>query len=601
MGQGAKRCLQVGLLSREMNNSHMSMLFSLLALGIYQAQAAGLPVVDNLRAGVRSGQIFLTWDELPVEDGATFEVFIHTDPIRSDNLSQARRVGHHIEPGSACDWWKDPSSFDADADPDRTHGFVIEGRELDPQSGLFVHTVSEPNRPAYFAVLPAGASPSDVLPGRNSLKDPVVAEPAMPQPIRLQAAPDRQSGAGKSLTLVLHGRGDGRDADGRANFVVFGDGSQGWRPGLARKFVVESDDEGIVIHPLDRTWIGRPLLYSRDKRDHVPAINTWWYGCNDKIYDPSSATSGVVVNYTEEHLLYLVRWAQDYFGTDPARTYIRGKSMGGSGAITVGFNHPDVFAAVYSDVPIVAYTSRAGSDGKSNLWRLDGICGRPCDETIMSSDGIPLVERMNSERVAREYSGDLPFLLISNGRNDGSIPWINNPSFYRALNESRRGFVAYWNDGKHDMGDFLPEDIGDFYSLQPGIRLEASYPAFSNFSANSDPGNGEVKNGDTIGWMNRGLYWSDLRETGNSWSIRISVMGDFLPDKGTVDVTPRRLSKLKIQPGQVLLANGHPVQADERGLVTVTGVPWEKDKPIHLTVSSLPETASRSDGETASQ
>jgi hypothetical protein len=203
--------------------------------------------------------------------------------------------------------------------------------------------------------------------------------------------------------------------------------------------------------------------------------------------------------------------------------------------------------------------------------------------------------------VAREYSGDLPFLLISNGRNDGSIPWINNPSFYHALNESRRGFVAYWNDGKHDTGDFLPEDIGDFYSLQPGIRLGASYPAFSNFSANSDPGNGEAKDGDIIGWMNRGLYWSDLRETGDSWSIRISVMGDFLPDKGTVDVTPRRLSKLKIQPGQVLLANGRPVQADERGLVTVAGVPWEKDKPIHLTVSSLPETASRSDGETAAQ
>lgn len=553
-------------------------------LGMSLGRAGDVPVT-NLNAFVRSGQIFLTWNEAPVPEGVTFNVFLNTEPIHAENLVHAQRVGHHIEPGSACDWWKDPASFDVDAVPDRTHGFVIDGRELDPRGGLFVYTVQETDRqPMYFAVLSSSAEPSELMPGINSLSEPVSTEPAMIQPVQIQAAPEKNSAVGKSLTLILHGRGDGRNADNRANFVVFGDGRQGWRPGLARKFIVESRDDGIVIYPLDRTWIGRPLLYSRDKRDHVPAINTWWYGCNENIDDPDTVADGAVVNYTEEHLLYLVRWAQDYFGTDPARTTIRGKSMGGSGAISVAFHHPAVFAAVYSDVPVVAYTSRAGRDGKSNLWRLDGLCGRPCDETAMSSDGIPVMERMNSERIVLDYPGDLPFLVICNGRKDGSIPWINNPSFYRALNQARRGFVAYWNDGKHDMGDFLPADISGFYSLQPEMRLGVSYPAFSDFSANSDPGNGEADDGDTIGWMNRGLYWSDIRETEDSWSIFIRAEGDFLPPEGTVSVTPRHLTRFQIRPGETLLVNGHPVQADENGLITAAELRWERGVYQKLTV-----------------
>ena len=131
--------------------------------------------------------------------------------------------------------------------------------------------------------------------------------PAFPEPFQLQDAPASNSAAGGSLTLDLHGRGGGTDADNQANFLLFGDSLQGWREGLARKFVVENDGGNIVIKPLDRMWINRPLLYSWDVRDHVPAINTWWYGCNDHIHDPQGVTNGVVVNYTEEHLLYLVR------------------------------------------------------------------------------------------------------------------------------------------------------------------------------------------------------------------------------------------------------------------------------------------------------
>ncbi len=543
-------------------------------------------VVSGLKASVRSGQVFLTWNESTVPKGVTFNVYMDPSPITASTFSKATLVGHHIESGSACDWWQDPASFDPDAEPDRSHGFMIEGKELDPQSGLFVHTASD-KEPVYFAVLPSSVDASDILPGVNSLKEAVRTEPMLPQAIRLKEGPVKGSAVGKSLTLVLHGRGGGWDKDNRANFLVFGDARQGWREGLARKFVAESDPDGIVIYPLDRIWIGRPLLYSWDKRDHVPAINTWWYGCNNGIYDAEKVNNGEVVNCTEEHLLYLVRWAQDYFGTDPDHTFIRGKSMGGSGAISTAFHHPEVFATVYSYVPIVSYTKRAGKDGISNLKRLDGLCGRTCDETIMSSDGIPVMERMNSERIVLESREELPFLVLCNGRTDGSIPWVNNPSFYRALNKAKRGFACYWNNGKHNMSIDVPEDMNDFYSLQPGMPHGTSFPAFSNFSGNYNPGNGEKDNGDITGWMNRGLYWTDIKENENSWSIRINAKGGFLPAKLEVDVTPRRLTRFQIAPGETLIVNGKKTKADENGLLTMRKVRLKSGETVSLEIKRI--------------
>jgi len=543
-------------------------------------------VVSGLKASVRPGQVFLTWDEAPVPQGVTFNVYMDSRPITASTLSKARLVGHHIEAGSACDWWQDPASFDPDAQPDRSHGFLINGKELDPQNGLFVHTAVD-KEPVYFAVLPSSANASSIKPGINSLKEPIRAAPMLPQAIPLKDGPEKGSAMGKSLTLELHGRGGGWDKDNRANFLVFGDALQGWREGLARKFVVESNPEGIVIKPLDRIWIGRPLLFSWDKRDHVPAINTWWYGCNEGIYDPEKVNEGVVVNYTEEHLLYLVRWAQEYFGTDPDRTYIRGKSMGGSGAISTAFNHPEVFATVYSYVPIVSYTKRSGRDGISNLKRLDGLCGRTCDETIMSSEGIPVMERMNSERIVLESSEELPFLVLCNGRTDGSIPWVNNPSFYRALNRAKRGFACYWNNGAHNMSLDVPEDLKDFYSLQPGMPHGTSFPAFSNFSGNYNPGNGEKDDGDITGWMNRGLYWTDIEENENSWSIRITAKGSFLPPELEVDVTPRRLEQFAIAPHEKVLVNGTVIKADKYGLLTIPEVKLERGGAVILEIHRL--------------
>ena len=127
----------------------------------------------------------------------------------------------------------------------------------------------------------------------------------------------------------------------------------------------------------------------------------------------------------------------------------------------------------------------------------------------------------------------------------------------------------------------LPADITEFYTTQ-ALTFSDSYPAFSNFSDNRNAGDGERDDGDLIGWMNRGISWSDVVETKNSWSLSLHAKGDFLPASVTVDVTPRKLTKFQIAPNETLLVNGTPMQADANGRLTVTHVQISKGTPVFL-------------------
>jgi hypothetical protein len=138
----------------------------------------------------------------------------------------------------------------------------------------------------------------------------------------------------------------------------------------------------------------------------------------------------------------------------------------------------------------------------------------------------------------------------------------------------------------------VPEDMNDFYSLQPGMPHGTSFPAFSNFSGNYNPGNGEKDNGDITGWMNRGLYWTDIEETQDSWSIRIIANGGFLSPELEVDVTPRRLTRFLIAPGETLIVNGKKIKADEHGLLTIPKVKLEQGETVLLEINRISQTAS---------
>jgi hypothetical protein len=541
--------------------------------------------VTGLRAEFRDGQVFLCWSEPAGDHGGTFSAYLSDRPITSDNLPRARRLASRIEAHSARDWWKDPATYFREEKTEPA-GFVIrEGAgTLDPAGGLFVHTVGagEPGK-AYYAVTCSreGIEDSRIVPGENSLALPVEQRRMPVQPIWLGPPGEKPapgSAEGRPAVLSLHGRAGSETV----TWLAFGDAEIGWREGLPFQFHAAPKAEYLQITPTDRTWVGRTLSESWDPRDHFsPAIDTFWYGYNDRIYDREQMASGTPVNYTERRNLWILRWAQGYFRPDSARIVLEGGSMGGCGGLSWGLRHPELFIAVVADVPLVGYF---GSEWGGSEKRLTAFCG-PLDRP--DNEGALLRERMDSRTVLAEAAAkgiDLPLLHISNGRRDQSIPWKPNPRYYQALNASRQGFMAAWDNRDHAtcMQDEDPW-FRKWHDPQHLFRLslKESFPAFSNYSLNGDPGEGDPEEGDTVGYMNFGLEWKDLVDEPGRYEVTVFVAAGAPDLPATVDVTPRRVQRFRPDPGEeVLLIERAPdgrevlrrsARADSFGKVTFAG------------------------------
>jgi hypothetical protein len=549
--------------------------------------ASAAPVATHLQAAYRDGQVFLTWDE-PAGLQGDLSVLMCRAPITAANIAQATVVATGLNPATAYDWWLNPETFgnpvpqdpNTGEKPKPPHeGFIITpgGQRLNPDAGLHVHTVAASESGAYYYAVIA-VSNTEIIPGQNSLTQPVPQQPAPVQPIWQEAGPplDAARGKGLPLHLILHAK-TGR---GGMQFLAFGDQSLGWREGLPFKFGVRITADAVEVSPTDRTWIGRMFPEGIDGCQKLtPAIHSFWYGYNSNIHWPERMPQGISTNYTERRILWIVDWVRRTYQTDPNRSYAYGSSMGGCGDIDVVLRHPEVFAAIRAHVPIVAYDKGAGGDSEMRVVKETG------GMEIMTNEGMTVRDRLNGTKYVREHPGDLPFLVITNGRNDTSIPWWKNPDFYRAMRDGRHGMIAAWDEGQHGTcGKDMPADIKAWDNLRAFHKLFAlnqSYLALTNLSVDGNPGNGDAKDGDPVGFMGRGLTWEVPVDMAGKYEVLIkwTLEAEKLPV--TVDVTPRRLQAFKLKPGDKITAtnvgaDGAEVQrealtVDEWGLVTFRG------------------------------
>lgn len=533
----------------------------------------GAPPVTGLKAIAREGQVFLTWHEAETQRGTTFNVYSAHEQITTP--AKAKRIAHHIEPHSARDWWEDPASFKKGAPPGEPIGFItISGSErCDPSDGLFVHTTGNQSRDRlFFAVTctdPAGREDTTLVAGANSLIRGILPTPGEIQPIwqHHDPPPGQGSGKGMPLWLNLHAKGG---VVTNSEYLVFGDATMGWREGLPFKFSVRISNEEVVVQPTDRAWINRPHAEASDSG--TPAIWTFWYGYNSRIYDRAAMADGVPTNYTERRNLWILRWVSKRYETDPNRWYCSGSSMGGCGTISFGLRHPELFAACHAHVPIVSYTYL----GRGSASRLEPSCWiGHISPDLKSDEGVPLLERMDGTRFVTETKADLPLLFLVNGRQDGSIPWENNPPFYRALNAARQGFAAYWDNGTHSTaGNDAPEDVKAWRQRFRRVRLDQSYPAFANTSSDRNCGNGAPDDGDLIGWMNRGMDWKDIEDAKDHYAITLLADYPGIVFPVRTDITLRRVQNFKTRPAEKFTAHiGDAVSratvADDDGLITI--------------------------------
>ncbi len=555
---------------------------------IWASAAHAAPVVSDLQACARDGQVFLTWKEAQTDPGTTFNVYVAPRPI--GDLSAATLVGHHIERHSARDWWEDPASFTKGKTPAEPLGYLLEPGKprLDPQGGLFVHTVrSETAGKLYFAVTASdaqGREDRQLAPGANTLKRGVDCRLGPIRPIWQGKGQPPALGAGKGLPLWLNLHAKGGVVGGM-EYLFFGDQDMGWREGLPVKFSVRVENQTVVVRPTDRVWINRPHDEAGD--GGMPAIWTFWYGYNSKIYDRAEMGTGVPTNYTERRNLWILDWVREHYQPDTNRWYCSGGSMGGCGTVSFGQGHPELFAALHGHVPIVSYTYL----GSNSARRLEPSCWTgPIPPELKTNEGVPLLDRMNGLKRVSESRRDLPPLFMVHGRQDASIPWENNPPFYRALAAAKQAFAVYWDDGTHSTcGKKAPADVRAWLTQSRRYRLNESFPVFTGTSSDCNPGDGRPEDGDTIGWINRGMDWGEIQDAAQQYSITLSAEYPGIRYPVTTDVTLRRLQQFKPQPGQRLTVRMGEQAAKEiavgaDGLITIPGVSIPSQSGVRLVI-----------------
>jgi len=257
--------------------------------------------------------------------------------------------------------------------------------------------------------------------------------------------------------------------------------------------------------------------------------------------------------------------------------------MGGCGTISFGLHHPELFAACHAHVPIVSYTNLGESGGRrlgpSSASRLEPSCWTgPIPPDLKTNEGVPLLDRMNGTRFVSQSAVDLPFVFLVNGRQDASIPWENNPPFYRAMDQARQGFAAYWDNGTHSTcGTDAPADVKAWLKQLRRFRLDESYPAFSNTSTDRNAGNGSPTDGDIIGWINRGMDWKDIDDAPDHYAIVLVADAPDLQYPVRTDITLRRVQQFKTRPVEKLsvrIGDSAPISltADPNGRITVPQV-----------------------------
>ena len=574
--------------------------------------------VSDLKGVCRNGQVFLQWNEKDLPANARLSVWSSDKPLNAANLKNARKEASMLNPQSARDWWLDISSFviprsqkakseeifagDVASEKDKRKaaaGFVIEegGKPIDPAGGLHVHTPAPGEKgKRYFAVtVHKGTSEAVICSAVTAI--PVDVTAGKVQPIRISGKKLTANCAkGLPLFLSLHGRGGGAGVDARGNargtHLLFAPRSIAWREGIPFKFQLDVLKDRVVLTLFDRIWMGRIMSRAEcaDLRDMVPAIATFWMGYNPDIAVSLKGPKFRFDNYTERYILFVIDWVHDFLGTDVNRTYIQGGSMGGTGGVQLATHFPERFAAVQAAVPIYAFTWKQMGKTRGSAWRMTCSAGKFTEKNpALMPDGRNLVDYADGARNIANSAVDMPPIFATNGRQDKSIPWINNPPFFAAANKAKQFVSVFWNNGNHGMSSAAPKDmqIGPQELLK--FRLNESFPVFSNFTDNRNCGNGDPTDGDITGWINRGINWKLIQDTPKRYEIDLIASHPDIKYPVTASVTLRRRQNFRFAPGtEVAFECGAvkgKVKISKEGLLTIPDVRFDSKAPVRLTIS----------------
>ncbi|OGJ93751.1 MAG: hypothetical protein A2487_09320 [Candidatus Raymondbacteria bacterium RifOxyC12_full_50_8] len=577
-------------------------------------------VPTNMSGFFRSGQVFLTWDE--VTSGQKYIIYRSTSPITTGDLTTANKR-FEVGPGSLNNkmlkYLSDSlsnltggSNFPLLIPPCTISKNII--LPLDPSlsgnasaasegTGMVVLTTHTAGV-YYYAVTAVVGGVEDKTIGAGNTADPITEAVQDPAPVLMYQTDIK---CGRLYLLYT-------DVD---SFNPTYSGTYAWPFWVAVKQDYNTTSDKVDLL-LTIEGMSGPIRYTQNyalwNSDgiEVKACETgsWWFGYSQTFpFDTSKlqptasdpmADQGPVVNFVQARIMNFFKWmiqVEPYYANriDTNRIHVAGGSMGGGGTLLFCQYYPDFFAYGNGDVPPTNYLetdwhwlrqaeARWGSHTNDNItihftgWRSERL--------EQAYGGMILHQFLNTEQMVLSMEGmDLPWISFGSGGLDGSVDWPQQgKNYFTNLDATRRG----WNggcdgDGGHGTG-------GNIRALAQAetIRKNNSFPAFSSVSGNpalplpdSTAAVDYLFNKQFI-WSTPhykvGNYQNQVDETNQYEIVIASTTGD-----NTADITPRRLQNFVILPGQDYIVSNTAVNspgtvfqtdtvtADSFGLVTFRG------------------------------
>ena len=506
--------------------------------------------VSGLQSTFHDGQTFLTWNDLP---GAGWIYHIY---MSSNALGTPEALENAFEIGQVGDQSAVDSRISSLLGATYTYRIVETDPPLAETKGLFVITpvVGALN---YYAVLAEKIGlgiDRTLITGRNTTPTAVWERLERPRPVWQRTL---TSPAGEDYVLWT------TNAPSPLFAAMCNTMGRAYHVG-----VIKGQAGGaLVLHGHGRggnffnsfIGTGMPGEWVLSIDDYIPTgdYSTFYFGYNenydlDEAYNFPPTDDGVVGDYTEQRVLFLLGWANREMPHDPNRVYAMGVSMGGSFAFFLAWHHPDLIAGALSVIPKVCLGYRP--DVYIGLREsLDRMWGSP-DVDLPTTVGERVFQWMDGREQARikRHEGSAPVVGFC-GINDNVTGWSEKVAYFQAIQQNDAGGAWFWDDRDH----YTPFEQTEWFPMMAARQLykyrkDVSYPAFTNCSTNSNFGNGDPATADPIGNINGAVDWDEttVDEAWLKWNVtlrtRALVTQDGIlaaPDSLTTDVTPRRLQR----------------------------------------------------------
>ncbi len=545
------------------------------------AVPAAAQLADDIDVEHRDGQTFVTWSEVP-ESGLRYRVYRATRQIRDeDDLDDATLLG---EVDDRSSWNAERSRVER-----ATRNWVIEtgSAALADDVGLFVHTVTEREIDAYYAVtlVRAGRETRSIDRRDNATERGLRERSAPPQAVLQVVQAGRE--------VFGHWVGN-RDTPFQPALAL--------NPSTAFAFAVESGSapgaRGLMLrlHPAGGSyaqgWPARTLvpadvdvLALSDL--HAAPGYSFWFGAHER-YPAAPFADTRVWPYTQARILWTLDWllARRGAALDRERVSIGGSSLGAIGGMYLLEEEPERFSAAL--LRSGNYDLRAGD--LQSTSEFEQLWGPLALDLRLRGSGLGLLTRTTARAMAQLDPGeDWPVIRTLDGRNDLRVGWRSALDLHAGLAETWRPAVMYFDERTHSGRGTWTALERKLVQRTCQVRRDRPSLRFSACTLDDDPGDGTRGDGSASGTLNGRVEYDALTAAATPDSVRFDVFlrGQKAPDDaqtslGYVGLTPRRTGPFAPAPGELVhftlregtaLVAEHWLTADAHGLVHTPLVP----------------------------